>query len=90
MEILNCLSKGPGPLQRGDNHQNVKMGWGNLKLLFTRIGYIYMKAFSYDVDSELFTSWSLGAVRGHNRENHIYICLYEKKKYFSPEPAGQF
>jgi hypothetical protein len=21
------LNKGPGPLQRGDNHKNVKMGW---------------------------------------------------------------
>jgi hypothetical protein len=24
-------NKGPGPLQRGDNHKNVKMGWGQLK-----------------------------------------------------------
>jgi hypothetical protein len=24
-------NKGPGPLQRGDNHKNVKMGWGYLK-----------------------------------------------------------
>jgi hypothetical protein len=31
------------------------------------------------VDSELFTSWSPGARRGHNRENYIYICLYRKK-----------
>jgi hypothetical protein len=22
---LNCSNKGPGPLQRGDNHKNVKM-----------------------------------------------------------------
>jgi hypothetical protein len=27
--------KGPGPLQRGDNHKNVKMGWGYLKILRT-------------------------------------------------------
>jgi hypothetical protein len=25
-------NKGPGPLQRGDNHKNVKMGWGHLKI----------------------------------------------------------
>jgi hypothetical protein len=31
----------------------------------------------------LFTSWSLRVERGHNRENHIYICLYWKKIYFS-------
>jgi hypothetical protein len=29
------LNKGPGPLQRGDNHKNMKMGWGHLKI-FTR------------------------------------------------------
>jgi hypothetical protein len=25
------LNKGPGPLQRVDNHKNVKVGWGLLK-----------------------------------------------------------
>jgi hypothetical protein len=25
--IQVCSNKGPGPLQRGDNHKNVKMGW---------------------------------------------------------------
>jgi hypothetical protein len=25
-------NKGPGPLQRGDNHKNAKMGWGHLKI----------------------------------------------------------
>jgi hypothetical protein len=29
-------NKGPGPLQRGDNHKNVKMGWGHLKIFFSR------------------------------------------------------
>jgi hypothetical protein len=32
----NCSNKGPGPLQRGDNHKNVKMGWGHLKTFFFR------------------------------------------------------
>jgi hypothetical protein len=27
---------GPGPLQREDNHKNVKMGWGHLKIFFSR------------------------------------------------------
>jgi hypothetical protein len=31
-----CSNKGSGPLQRGDNHKNVKMGWGHLKLFFSR------------------------------------------------------
>jgi hypothetical protein len=36
---LNCqqfVKKGPGPLQRGDNHRNVKMGLGHLKIFFPR------------------------------------------------------
>jgi hypothetical protein len=31
-EIQVCSNEGPGPLQRGDNHKNVKMGWGHLKI----------------------------------------------------------
>jgi hypothetical protein len=30
--ILNCSNKGPGPLQRGDNHKNAKLEWGHLKI----------------------------------------------------------
>jgi hypothetical protein len=30
--IQVCSNKGSGPLQRGDNHKNVKMGWGHLKI----------------------------------------------------------
>jgi hypothetical protein len=29
--IQVCSNKGPGPLQRGDNYKNVKMGLGHLK-----------------------------------------------------------
>jgi hypothetical protein len=32
--IINYSNKGPGLLQRGDNHKNAKMGWaGSLKNL---------------------------------------------------------
>jgi hypothetical protein len=31
-----CSNKGPGPLQRGDNHKNVKMGKGHLKIFLSR------------------------------------------------------
>jgi hypothetical protein len=31
--IQICSNKGPGPLQRGDNHKNVKMGWGHLEII---------------------------------------------------------
>jgi hypothetical protein len=41
-------NKGPGPLQRGDNHKSVKIGWGNLKIFsrttgprLTRLGTNY-------------------------------------------------
>jgi hypothetical protein len=58
---------------------------GSFKNLFlqnhwARIGHIYMKAVLYNVDSELFTSWSLGFRRGQSRENHIHWCLYRKKE----------
>jgi hypothetical protein len=34
--IQVCSNKGPGLLQRGDNHKNVKIGWGLLKIFFSR------------------------------------------------------
>jgi hypothetical protein len=40
MRIQVCLNKGPGPLQRGDNHKNVKMGWGHLKIFSRTTGPI--------------------------------------------------
>ena len=66
----NCSNKRPGPIQRGDNYKNAKMGWFHLKIFpnhWARIGHTYMKAFWYNVDSELFTSWSPGVGRGHKR-----------------------
>ena len=32
----NLFNKGPDPLQRGDNHKNVKIGWGHLKIFFSK------------------------------------------------------
>jgi hypothetical protein len=29
-------NKGPGPLQMVDNHKNVKVAWGHLKIFFSR------------------------------------------------------
>jgi hypothetical protein len=34
--ILNCSNKGPGPVQRGNNHKNAKMEWVHLKIFFFR------------------------------------------------------
>jgi hypothetical protein len=35
--IQICSNKGPDPLEMGDNHINVNMGWGYLKISFFRI-----------------------------------------------------
>jgi hypothetical protein len=34
--IQGSSNKGPGPLQREDNHKNVRIGWGHLKISFLR------------------------------------------------------
>jgi hypothetical protein len=34
MGILDCSNKGPGPFQRGDNHKNAKIGWGDSHTIF--------------------------------------------------------
>jgi hypothetical protein len=34
--IQVCSNKGPGSLQKGDNHKNIKMGLGDLKIFFFR------------------------------------------------------
>jgi hypothetical protein len=34
--IQVCSNKGSGPIQRGDNHKNEKIGWGHLKIFFSR------------------------------------------------------
>jgi hypothetical protein len=31
-----CANKGPGPLLREDNYKNVKLGWGHLKIFFSK------------------------------------------------------
>jgi hypothetical protein len=35
-EIQVCSNKGPSPLLRGDKYKNVKIGWGHLKIFFSR------------------------------------------------------
>jgi hypothetical protein len=36
--IQVCSKKGPGPLQRGDNYKNVKIGWGDLNIFSRTTG----------------------------------------------------
>jgi hypothetical protein len=35
-----CSNKGLDPIQRGDNHKNVKMGWSHLNIFSRTIGPI--------------------------------------------------
>jgi hypothetical protein len=49
-KIQVCSNKGPGSLQTGDNHRNVRKGWGSFKNLIlknyeVRKAEFYMKAF---------------------------------------------
>jgi hypothetical protein len=83
--ILNFSNEGPGPLQNGVGSIKYLL----MKYNWARKGHIYMEAFWYNVDSELFTSSSPGVGRGHNRENHIYMCLYWKK-YLLQNQQGNF
>ena len=41
--IQVCSNKGPDPLQRGDNHKNSKMGWGNLNIFYRTTGLILIR-----------------------------------------------
>jgi hypothetical protein len=34
--IQVCSNKGPVPHKRGDDHRNVRKGWGHLNILFLR------------------------------------------------------
>jgi hypothetical protein len=34
--ILDYSNKGPDPLQRGESHKSAKMGWGHLKIFFSK------------------------------------------------------
>ena len=35
-----CSNKGPDPIQRGDNHKNLNIGWGNLNIFSRTTGLI--------------------------------------------------
>jgi hypothetical protein len=90
--ILSCSDEGSGPFQREGNLKNGVGSFENLLLKnhWARRAHIYLKSFWYNVDSSLYKSRSPGVGRGKNKENHIYTCLYWKKKSSPPEPASQF
>jgi hypothetical protein len=44
--IQVCSNKASGPLQSGDNHKNVKMGWHHLKIFFSRTTVLILTRFA--------------------------------------------
>jgi hypothetical protein len=85
MEV--CTNKGPGPLQRRENHKKCKNRVGSsknhlLKNHQAKKVEIYIKASRYSANSRLYKSWSPGVRWGHNEEKHFSICQYWKTKFF--------
>jgi hypothetical protein len=39
-ELHVYSNKGPGPLQRGNNHKNINMGWGHFEIFSITTGPI--------------------------------------------------
>jgi hypothetical protein len=82
-------NKGPGPLQRGDNHKNVKMGWSHLKIFYSRITGPIL------IDLAKIIRIGGKANKGDNpsprEDNSKRVKKYTEKfqKSSSPEPAGQ-
>jgi hypothetical protein len=56
--IQVCANQGSDPLQRGDNHKNVKMGWGHLEIILSRTSGPILTRF----------------ITNHHREKGIQIC----------------
>jgi hypothetical protein len=87
--ILNSSNKGPGPLRRGDNLKNAKMGRVHLKIFFSRITepeYLH-ESFLIQCTFKFLEIMVSGGQGGHNRET-IFTYVYIEKKS-SSEPAGQ-
>jgi hypothetical protein len=59
--IKVCSIKGSGPLQRGENYKNVKMGLGHLKIFLRTLKPIkaefYMRAFLHRMKARWLESW---------------------------------
>jgi hypothetical protein len=85
-----CSNKGTCPLQRGDNHKNVKMGWGHLKISRTTGPILTRLGANHPWDEWVQVCSNKGdfpSPRGGNSER---VKIHWKiLKSFSPEPTGQ-
>jgi hypothetical protein len=88
-EIQVCSNKGPDPLQRGGNDKHVKMGWGHLKIFYSRI----TMPISIDL-SQIILRWRrfkffqtqwITFLQEMIAKNENTLKIFKKS---SPEPAG--
>jgi hypothetical protein len=78
MDFKFVKKKLPGPLQRGDNHKNVKMRWGHLKILFLKTmnpekAEFHMKVFLYRIKARLLKSWAPKGRMGQMEMDIIFL-----------------
>jgi hypothetical protein len=69
--IQACSNKGPGPLQRGDNYKNVKMGWGHLKIFSRTTGAEKLRFIGKLPDTVQNRVSKNHGPRGSDRKNHF-------------------
>jgi hypothetical protein len=84
--ILNCTTKGSGPLQRGDNHKNAKIWRVPWKKFFlqnhwAKIAHIYMKGFWDSAYLILYKLWSSRVKVGDTRGETIFTFVYWKESF---------
>jgi hypothetical protein len=79
--IQLCSNKGPGLLQRGDNHKNVKMGWDHVKI-FSRITlpeklkFIWKRSDIVHVKMQVYQNHNPQGLGGSTIGGNVFTCVY--------------
>jgi hypothetical protein len=79
--IQVCSNKGPGPLQRGDNHINVKKGWCHLKIFqnyWANFNQIWNKSFLGEGIQVCSNEGDCPSPRGDNTKRVRIHCKFKK------------
>jgi hypothetical protein len=89
--IQVCSNKGSGPLQRGDNHKNVKMGRGHLRIFFSKtIGPILTRLganYPWVKGIQIIQKKEIALLHGDIIEKELKCTENIEKS--SPEPTSQ-
>jgi hypothetical protein len=85
--IQVCLNIGPDPLLREDNHKNIKMGWGHLKIFFSRTTgpILTIVGTNHPCWEEIQVCSNEGdcpSRRGDNSETKKYTEILKKKIFY--------